>query len=168
MTQKIDEILAREILLVPVIILLVGLGLFFDQLSFLIFPLMWIYILFRMNSVSGWKELSEKFPCQTQFEGEKWRFCSASVGLIYYQGTLTFSANEHCLFINIQFPFKFFGTKALLIPLEKIRGEERASVFMNRVHLNIEGVENLEIKIYKNLANRIESASQGKWTYTRT
>ncbi|MEM9775074.1 MAG: hypothetical protein AAF902_10870 [Chloroflexota bacterium] len=127
-----------------------------------------IYLIIKAQTprVGVWGKFAEKYHGEIPPEQVIATFNrnSGSVGM-HYNGALNFTLSENELGVSAAAIYAI-GHKPFKIPFEEITAVEKHKLFFG-VHLLAEQVPGKEIKISAGLAQQIEKASNGKWTYER-
>lgn len=91
-------------------------------LSFCImFPLLWVGIIFLVSRISGWHELAEPFVLTREPQGEKFRFKSGRIGLwANYSGALNITVSFEGIAIRPIIVYRL-GHKAFLVPWDAVQ-----------------------------------------------
>lgn len=92
-----------------------------------------------------------------------WR--SGRFGWGGYSGVLTFSVSDQDLGISVLFLYRA-GHPPLRIPLHEITATE-VTVLLPEVHMAFDQISGRKLKITRMLAEQIEEASNGNWTFER-
>ena len=147
--------LENEVIFIPLIIII-----------FLVFfTALWSFIAFITSRIWGWHAMSKHYTGDLSYVNESLRFRSARFGWGSYSGVLTFSVNDEELGISVLFLYRV-GHPPLKIPFEEINAYEK-TVILPEVHMTFAQTPERVIKIPRRVADAIEAASGGNWTYTR-
>ncbi|MEM8863040.1 MAG: hypothetical protein AAGD96_32415 [Chloroflexota bacterium] len=147
----------NQLILIPLIIV-----------AFLIFfPALWSAISLLSSFLWGWNAMAQRYSGQipeheinNQFTWRSGRF-----GWGGYSGVLTFTVSDHDLGISVLFLYRA-GHPPLRIPFSEITATEEI-MLMREVHMAFDGIPDRKLKISKVLAEQIEQASNGNWTFER-
>lgn len=110
-----------------------------------LFLIMWFGINASLSLISGWFQLSRKFPCSKKFQAkESFRLTSLSLGPrlvpVSYGNTVFVSINEYGIRISVLFLFRLL-TSPILIPWDNINSAKRERyILVNSTLLNISSV----------------------------
>lgn len=117
-----------------------------------------------LSMFSGWFALARKFRCENEFDGQKFRFCSAYMRFFcHYGSVLTFGTNSTGLYISI-FPVFRVGHPPLLIPwseIEVLQGE--TGIIFKRRKLLLGREEPITLSISNVLAEELRTAAGSAW-----
>ncbi len=138
---------------------------FFSTFFPFIFIGMWIFVSFLLSFLGGWYSLKNIYKKEITFNGEKWHFQSARIGLVSYNSCVTVGADRNNLFLGVFFLFKI-GHPDLVIPFADIEGKETKMLFFKYVKLKFKKNYSTNIVISKRLADKIEAHSN--WKYERS
>jgi hypothetical protein len=119
------------------------------------FIALWSVTCYSLSWVSGWHALAERYRCEQDFEGERWRFRSAQMRwTTKYNGVLILSANREGLYLSIFFPFRL-GHPPLFIPWSEITFGERRLWLMAGVQFVLGREERIPFWVYARLGSEI-------------
>lgn len=138
----------------------------FETFFPIIFIFFWLGICKLLSVMGGWISLAGSYRLIDSFDGTKWHLQYARIGKVQYKSCLTVGANERGLYLNVLLPFRF-GHPPLLIPWTKITGKEAKGWVYTYVDLAVPELQGDTIRIFKGLADRLETACKGTWTYER-
>lgn len=100
----------------------------------LVFPVFWIFIVFLIAYIGGWRRLAEHYSqiiYPKSGDTKVVRFASGRIGLSNYNGVLTLTFSRAGLFLDMIIFFKF-GHKDLFIPwTEIIQIAQKKVMFFN-------------------------------------
>ncbi len=129
------------------------------------FVVMWIFISFLLSVTGGWSSLSDFYPDNKEFCGQKWGFQSIKVGAINYSTCVNLGANFDSLFLSV-LPFFRVGHPPLNIPFKDLHGTEVKKFTFHYVDLTF-SKSDTNIRISKKQADRIIQASNNTWSYEK-
>ncbi|MFK7804395.1 MAG: hypothetical protein AB8G95_22360 [Anaerolineae bacterium] len=129
------------------------------------FTALWSFIAFITSRIGGWNAIAQHYQGELSYKNESLGFRSARFGWMGYSGVLTFSVNDEELGISVLFLYRV-GHPPLKIPFEEINAYEK-TVILPEVHMSFAQTPERVIKIPRRVADAIEAASGGNWTYTR-
>ena len=149
--------LDNQLILIPFIII-----------SFIVFfSALWSFISFISSRLWGWYEVSKHYtgeiPDREINDQFSWR--SGRFGWGGYSSVLTFTVSDYDLGISVLFLYRV-GHPPLKIPWNEISAVEKRVIFPE-VHMSFDKVPNRTLKISRMLAEKIEEASKGNWSFER-
>jgi hypothetical protein len=128
----------------------------------IIFLVSWIVIVKIISKVSGWQELSEKYPSRTPFNGKKYNFQSARMKRgMNMNNCLTVGANHVGLYLSMFLLFSL-GHKPIFIPWSEINATTEKGRFMNYTKLTFLRSPNNWLKITDKLSGKLNEDSKGQ------
>jgi len=121
------------------------------------FLLLWLLVCGILSLVGGWRKLSERFANGDSFEGERFRFCSGSVGFVNYNSCLFATVGTAGIALSILPLYRFMHPR-LVIPWSEVVRCERESSFMRRgIRLHLAGFD-LRLVLRGNVGERVHGA----------
>jgi len=95
----------------------------------LLFLAAWCVTGYLAAWMSGWRVLAQLFPCEREFDGQRWRFQSGAMRWsTNYNGVLTMGANRDGIYLAMFFAFRP-GHPPLFIPWNEITTSDRRRLF---------------------------------------
>jgi len=82
---------------------------------FIIFPLFWIFTVWLISLISGWRKLVTRYPAHLPPQGEQLGLQTALVGFSRYRNTMTMVVNSTGLWMQPMWLFRA-GHKPVFIP----------------------------------------------------
>ena len=120
--------------------------------------------MFSLSMFGGWFALARKFRCENEFEGKKFRFCSAYMRFFcHYGSVLTLGTASTGLYMAI-FPIFRVGHPPLLIPWSEVtvlKGE--TGIVFKRRRLLLGREESIPLSISNSLAEDLRTAAGQAW-----
>ena len=106
------------------------------QWFFPLFAVGWFAVCGVLALSSGWRSLAERFPAPAQVNGERFRFASASMGLVpwfpvRYSGCVFFTVGTAGLAMSLLFLFRFLSPP-LFVPWSQVASVEEKAGFFGR------------------------------------
>ncbi len=125
------------------------------------FPLMWFGILMLLAKVGGWSKLAEHYTDREAAPTRTWGFRSARIGLVNYNGGLTFGVTHNGLMLRA-FMLLRPGHPTLVIPWTDltITQPEKPGWLIPSSKLSASRVPNVTILINDKLAAEIAAAKK--------
>ena len=96
-------------------------GLFLAAIAFLLFFIaIWCGVCLLLARIGGWSALATKFRAVEEPAGEKFRFCSAKIGIAAYRSAITAIKSDTGLHLSM-FGLLRLGHSAILIPWSEMK-----------------------------------------------
>jgi hypothetical protein len=116
----------------------------------------WAGVSYLLSMLGGWSRLAEYYRLESDFQGERWKFQSASMRLgVNYNNVLTIGVNSTGVLLEVLFLFRM-GHPPLFIPWSDIRkGGDESKPFGQ--WLVISRAPTVPVKIRNTLIERIEA-----------
>lgn len=129
-----------------------------DPQQFLLaFAVLWVLMSYVLAMIGGWARLAEDYRANSAFEGQRWRFQSASMRLgTGYSNVLTVGAGPEGMSLEVFLLFRI-GHPPLLIPWSDIVKRGEPSWFKGQVLVFAKAPE-IKVRFSKGLVKRIEAA----------
>ncbi|KAA3656831.1 MAG: hypothetical protein DWQ04_29950 [Chloroflexi bacterium] len=128
---------------------------------------LWSAINLFVSRVFGWHKISEQYWGQlTQYNKRFFMQTLATSFLGHYSGIVNIAVSNDYLGISVIFPYRI-GHPPLKIPLEDISGVQKTTFIFPKVHLQLRKIPAQDVTISLRLAEKIEKASGGAWTFER-
>ena len=125
---------------------------------------LWLFVMYWVALLGGWRLLSRRFRTSSPFSGQKWHMQSAGMrALSHYNNALTIGADPNGLFIV---PFILFRAwhPPLFVPWSDITARSKTLLFFfPMVELRLGSIEQVPFTIRASLAARLESAAGESW-----
>ena len=98
-----------------------GLVLALAAIAFLLFFIaIWCGVCLLLARIGGWSALATKFRAVEEPAGERFRFCSAKIGIAAYRSAITAIKSDTGLHLSM-FPLLRLGHPAILIPWSEMK-----------------------------------------------
>ena len=147
-----------------------------DQLIFVIAILffsllftvgLWSGISFTVSRIFGWHKISEHYWGKLEHFNKRFVMQSLSTSLFgNYSAIVNFAVSDDYLGISVLFMYRM-GHPPLKIPLTDINGIQKTTFLFPRVHLQLNKIPSQNVAIPLRLAEKIEQASGGNWSFER-
>ena len=115
---------------------------------------MWIFVLKKLSSMSGWATLAEHFHFQEKFEGRYYRFQSARLNKVNYSSTLEIGMNEMGLYMVPIILFRLFH-QPLFIPWVEIEAEPFKAFFFKGYRLRFRSYPDITLEVSRKAFERM-------------
>jgi len=90
-------------------------------IAFLLFFIaIWCGVCLLLARIGGWSALATKFPAVEEPAGERFRFCSAKIGMAAYRTAITAIKSDAGLYLSV-FALPRLGHSAILIPWSEMK-----------------------------------------------
>ncbi|MFT5196391.1 MAG: hypothetical protein ACI85U_003423 [Candidatus Promineifilaceae bacterium] len=126
----------------------------------------WSFIVFITSRIGGWHTVAQQYAGEMSYFSQQFTWRSARFGFMNYKSVLTFSVSDEELGIAVLFLYRI-GHAPLKIPWSEVHGIEKSPFIFPEVHLTFLHSPNKVLKIRKGLAEQIENAAGGNWTFER-
>jgi hypothetical protein len=115
---------------------------------------MWILVLKKLSSMSGWATLAEHFHFQEKFEGKYYRFQSARLKKVNYSSTLEIGMNEMGLYMVPIILFRLFH-QPLFIPWVEIKAEPFKAFLFKGYRLRFRSYPDITLEVSRKAFERM-------------
>lgn len=130
-------------------------------IGFLIgFPLLWASVMFLLSRLSGWSTLARRYKAEQPFMGQRFPYCSGTLGFVGYNKSLVLGADERGLHIAVPKIFAF-GHPALLVPWGHIKASRKRKLWMQTVGFELGASPAITLRMHRQFADKIEAAARG-------
>ena len=127
----------------------------------------WSAISLLISRLSGWHRISEYYWGKLEHYNKRLFFQGFSTSMLGgYSNFVTYAVSDEYLGISVFFLYRI-GHPPLKIPLADINGIQKNMLFIPRVHLQLRKLPDKRVIIPYRLAQKIEKASGGAWTFER-
>jgi hypothetical protein len=104
-------------------------GLFLAAIAFLLFFIaLWCGVCLLLAKIGGWSALATKFRAVEEPAGEKFRFCSAKIGIAAYRSAITAIKSDTGLYLSMLALLRL-GHSAIVIPWSEMKNPRVKRVF---------------------------------------
>jgi hypothetical protein len=117
-------------------------------------------------STRGWRDLARVYPLRFPFSGRRWFFQSARLGDGKFGGVLIVGSDHSGVYFSTIFPATL--CPPIFIPWNEIEGLERKGILTRLVQLKFAQWSERDQYISGRLADKLEEAAAGAWTYQRS
>ena len=126
-----------------------------------IFPTMWLTILYVLSWLGGWRALADVYADPTPFDGERFHMRSGTMrASVNYGSCLTFGANREGLRLKV-FPIFRFAHAPLFFPWSDVGGVRKKFLFFSSTVLTFKRCPGIPLRISDRLASDLERCSSG-------
>jgi hypothetical protein len=123
------------------------------------FGLFWVFIVWLIAQLGGWSKLADVYPARIPFNETCWSIQSGRFRWgTNYSGILRVCADNQALHLSV-FPLFRPGNPPLSIPWEDITTKPRTF----GVEMRFYRADGVPLLISRQLANRLEQASEGRF-----
>jgi hypothetical protein len=135
------------------------------NIAIALFALCWFYGIAWLIT-RGWRDVSKHYKFAGIYTGKKYYFRSGSFAGVKFGCFLILGGNHQGAYLSTMMPNQL--CPPLLIPWNEITGIERRGLISRNVELTLakdyikSAVNNY---ISRNMADKLESLSEGEWTY---
>ncbi len=127
------------------------------------FGIFWLAVVWLVAQIGGWSKLAAVYPARRPFNETCWSLQNGRFRWgMSYNGVLKVCADAQALHLSVFFFFRP-GHPPLSIPWEDIIVSKRAFL----VELRCRRADSVPLRISPRLAERLEQASAGQWSFTR-
>ena len=114
----------------------------------------WILVLKKLSSMSGWATLAQQFHFQEKFEGKYYRFQSARLNKVNYSSTLEIGMNEMGLYMVPIILFRLFH-QPLFIPWVEIKAEPFKAFLFKGYRLRFRSYPDITLELSRKAFERM-------------
>jgi hypothetical protein len=123
--------------------------------SILYFVALWTVICYGISWMSGWHALAQRYRCEQEFVGERWRFRSGRMRWnTRFGNVLTLGANRDGLYMAVFFLFRA-GQPPLFIPWSEITVSERRRWFMAGTQFVLGCETQIPLWVFRSMGDRL-------------
>lgn len=127
--------------------------------AFLVFfSALWLSITALLSFLSGWGKLAKRYPAEREFDGQRWTWQSAQMGVVGIRGCLTAGANREGLYLAMMLPFRF-RHPPLFIPWRAVQPVPKQMLFFRGVEFRVGPEPVVTVWVRETLAERLRLAS---------
>lgn len=113
---------------------------------------LWCASCFAASVLGGWHSLARRYRQLRPFSGQRWRFCSGSMGLANYSLCLTLGANPEGLSLAVLLPLRL-GHPPLFIPWSEVESvEPHRFLFFSMVSFRFKQAPRVSLAVSRGLA----------------
>jgi hypothetical protein len=128
-------------------------------LGFLIgFPLMWASVMFLLSRIGGWSTLARRYRAEQPFTGQRFPYCSGTLGMVGYNKVLVLGVDERGLHIAVPKIFAI-GHPALLVPWSQVKASRKHKLWVPTVGFELGASPAITLRMHRRFADKIEAAA---------
>lgn len=123
-----------------------------------------VLVFFIISKMSGWSRLAEAYRFDGDFEGTRFNFVSARVGIMNFNNIIFLRTSARGFYVSVPFPFKVFSPP-LVIPWDDIIVEGVTGLLKNLIVLRFRRRDEVKFSLPKKDAfNIIREAKKNGFT----
>lgn len=125
------------------------------------FVVLWLLVCGILSFIGGWQALSERFASGDSLEGERFRFCSGSLGLVNYNTCLFATIGPAGIALSVLPIYRFMHPRLVIRWSEVVRCEEQSSFLRRGTRVHLAGSDH-RLVLRGGVGERVHSAWAGR------